>query len=87
MQKVVTNTNPEIHVQNGSTQQESVLVGSANQIMRLLSLVMLGVIIVISYAYVELLQAHGDVSKEVGVLTEKVRTLEDIVINKTLEVR
>ena len=87
MQKVVTNANPEIHVQNGGTQQEPVLVGSANQIMRLLSLVMLGVIIVISYAYVELLQAHSETSKEVGVLTEKVRTLEDIVINKTLAVR
>ena len=87
MQKVVTNANPEIHVQNGSTQQEPVLVGSANQIMRLLSLVMLGVIIVISYAYVELIQAHGDTSREIGVLTEKVRTLEDIVINKTLEVK
>lgn len=87
MQKVVTNANPEIHVQSSGTQQEPVLVGSANQIMRLLSLVMLGVIIVISYAYVELFQAHGNTSREIGVLTEKVRTLEDIVINKTLEVK
>lgn len=87
MQKVVTNANPEIHVQGGGAQQEPVLIGSANQIMRLLSLVMLGVIIVISYAYVELLQAHGDTSREIGVLTEKVRTLEDIVINKTLKVK
>lgn len=29
MQKVVTNANPEIHGQNGGTQQEPVLVGSA----------------------------------------------------------
>lgn len=47
--KNISNSNPEIHAQNGATHQEPVLVGSANQIVRFVGLVMFCTILVLSY--------------------------------------
>ena len=91
MSKVISNSNPEIHVQNSAPAsapaQEPVLVGSANQIVRFVGLVMFGVILVLAYFSVENLKVLKDIQSENGVLTEKVKVLEDIVINKYLVVK
>ena len=85
--KNISNPNPEIHVQNGATHQEPVLVGSANQIVRLVSLVMLCTILVLSYFGLENLKLLKDTEAKVGRLEIQIQTLEDIVVNKTLIVK
>ena len=91
MSKAISNSNPEIHVQNSAPAptpaQEPVLVGSANQIVRFVSLVMLSVILILAYFSVENLKVLKDIQSENGVLSEKVKVLEDIVINKYLVVK
>lgn len=88
-QKAISNSNPEIHVQNTAPvpAPEPVLVGSANQVIRFVALIMLGVILVVSYFSVENLKALKDSQREVGILSEKVKVLEDIVINKFYTVK
>lgn len=85
--KNISNSNPEIPVQNGATHQEPVLVGSANQIVRLISLVMFCTILVLSYFGLENLKLLKDTEAKIGRLEIQVQTLEDIVVNKTLAVR
>lgn len=85
--KNISNSNPEIHVQNGATHQEPVLVGSANQIVRLVSLVMLCTILVLSYFSLENVKLLKDIQAANGQLEHRVHILEDIVINKTLVVK
>ena len=82
--KNISNSNPEIHVQNGATHQEPVLVGSANQIVRFVGLVMFCTILVLSYFGLENLKLLKDTEAKIEI---QVQTLEDIVVNKTLAVR
>lgn len=88
MTKAISNSNPSVSIQNGGgNSPEPILVGSANQMIRFVGMVMLAVIIALVYFSVENIKLINENAKAIGVLTEKVRTLEDIVINKTLEVK
>lgn len=85
--KNISNSNPEIHVQNGASHQEPVLVGSANQIVRFVGLVMFCTILVLCYFGLENLKLLKDVQASNGQLEIRVQTLEDIIVNKTLIVK
>lgn len=87
--KNISNSNPEIQIQTGSQHPtpEPVLVGSANQVVRFVALIMFSVILVLSYFSVENLKVLKDSQAQIGILSEKVKTLEDIVINKYFVVK
>ena len=87
--KNISNSNPEIRIQTGSQHPtpDPVLVGSSNQVVRFVALIMFGVILVLSYFSVENLKVLKDSQAQIGILSEKVKTLEDIVINKYFVVK
>lgn len=86
--KAISNSNPEIHVQNGTSnpQPEPVLVGSANAAIRFITLALLGVILVLVYFCVEAQKIVLEQGTQIGVLQEKVNFLEDLVINKAYKI-
>lgn len=86
--KAISNSNPEIHVQNGTShpQPEPVLVGSANAAIRFITLALLGVILVLVYFCVEAQKTVLEQGTQIGVLQEKVNFLEDLVINKAYKI-
>lgn len=86
--KAISNSNPEIHVQNGTShpQSEPVLVGSANAAIRFITLALLGVILVLVYFCVESQKTVLEQGTQIGVLQEKVHFLEDLVINKAYKI-
>lgn len=86
--KAISNSNPEIHVQNGNSNPapEPILVGSANAVIRFLTLALLAIILILVYFGIEAQKGILEQGTKIGVLQEKVNFLEDLVINKAYKI-